>query len=610
MTTERDSENTALLARLLHASLDAIILTDYSGQVIDWNDVAEKTFGYSRREALGQNIAELTTRHLLQDLPPPKMASFLPGGDPLILNQRGEFIATRRDETTFPVELTVGLLQEDPPHFAVFIRDITDRNQQEEALRRSEERFRSLVDATSQIVWVRTPSGDFETEQREWSTFTGMPFDKIRGRGWLETIHPDDRERVSRAWDAALRTHSIYDTVYRMRRHDGTYCQMSVRGVPVLEVDGTTVREWVGISTDVTDQKEAEVRLQARLRQQEAVAHIGVSALSGTDLTDLMAEATRAVAVALGVELCKVLQLLPEERMLLPVAGFGWEGLFGHDKIPIGTASQGGFTLLTGDCVIVDDLRTERRFSGQPLLHDHGVVSGLSCIIPGPAGSGPWGVVLAHTKQHRVFGHDDTHFLQSVANVLATSVERLVAAETLARSEAQQRGMLRDVLASVTDGRLRLCESAADLPERFPLLGEPIQLDVDSLRSVRGRATEGAAAAELNRDRLNDLVTAVGEATMNAVTHAGGGVATVGVDRDQHRVQIWVEDTGTGIEMSLLPQATLRPGYTTTGTLGHGLKLILQTADCLWLLTGPTGTTAVLEVGQVAPPLGWLAALS
>jgi anti-sigma regulatory factor (Ser/Thr protein kinase) len=219
-------------------------------------------------------------------------------------------------------------------------------------------------------------------------------------------------------------------------------------------------------------------------------------------------------------------------------------------------------------------------------------------------------VILAHTKKSRVFGHDDTHFLQGVANVLATAVERVLAAEKLARSELQQRGILQDVLASVTEGRLLLCDNPADLPARLAPLGDAIPLTDTTLRAVRRTATEGAAAAELNRDRLNDILTAVGEATMNAVTHAGGGTATVYVDSDAGLVQVWVEDSGKGIETSLIPQATLRPGYTTTGTLGHGLKLILQTADRLWLLTGPEGTTAVVEVGRTAPPLGWLAALS
>jgi len=193
--------------------------------------------------------------------------------------------------------------------------------------------------------------------------------------------------------------------------------------------------------------------------------------------------------------------------------------------------------------------------------------------------------------------------------------------QAAAQSAEQQRRLLRDVLASVTDGRLILCESAADLPKHLPgLVGvgggasrgnDPIPLTEQTLHVARKQAIEAGSAAGLDKDRGNDLLTAVGEATMNAVTHAGGGTASVGVDTESGTVQVWVEDRGVGIEMSRLPQATLERGYSTAGTLGHGFKMMLQTVDRLWLLTGPeTGTTVVLEQGREPRLPGWLLAKS
>jgi PAS domain S-box-containing protein len=174
----------------------------------------------------------------------------------------------------------------------------------------------------------------------------------------------------------------------------------------------------------------------------------------------------------------------------------------------------------------------------------------------------------------------------------------------------QQRRLLRDVLASVTEGRLMLCESAADLPERLPAIegatNDPLPLTEQTLRLVRRRTVEAAEAAGLDKDRANGLLTAVGEATMNAVSHARDGMAYVGADPETGRVQVRVEDKGQGIDMSRLPQATLEHGYSTAGTLGHGFKMMLQTADRLWLLTGPTGTTVVLEQSREAPLPEWL----
>jgi two-component system, NtrC family, sensor kinase len=93
----------------------------------------------------------------------------------------------------------------------------------------------------------------------EWRELTGMTIDEVRGWGWLNSLHPDDSDRVRIVWQAAVDTRSIYETEYRIRRWDGEYVWYQVRGVAVLEDDGR-VREWVGICVDIEDQKRATRR--------------------------------------------------------------------------------------------------------------------------------------------------------------------------------------------------------------------------------------------------------------------------------------------------------------------------------------------------------------
>ena len=97
---------------------------------------------------------------------------------------------------------------------------------------------------------------------------------------------------------------------------------------------------------------------------------------------------------------------------------------------------------------------------------------------------------------------------------------------------------------------------------------------------------------------------------MNAVVHAGAGTGQVFWDQEAGVVQVRISDAGEGITVENLPRATLERGYSTKATLGHGMKMMLQTTDALWLLTGPTGTSVVL-VQQPRPPGaeesdGWL----
>jgi GAF domain-containing protein len=98
------------------------------------------------------------------------------------------------------------------------------------------------------------------------------------------------------------------------------------------------------------------------------VVEFGQKALANLPLSILMNETVSLVAQTLDVEYCKVLELLPDEDALLLRAGQGWhEGLVGRATVGTGLDSQAGYTLLSNTPVIVEDLRTETRFSG-PLL--------------------------------------------------------------------------------------------------------------------------------------------------------------------------------------------------------------------------------------------------
>ncbi|MBK3426105.1 response regulator, partial [Methylobacterium ajmalii] len=126
----------------------------------------------------------------------------------------------------------------------------------------SEERFRSLTEATSAIVWTTTPDGAFREITSEWTRFTGQSPAEAAGQGFLAAVHPDDREATREAWERAVTGRTLYAIEHRLRRHDGAWRHMEGRSVPILEEDGR-VREWVGAHADVTARKEAELALEA-----------------------------------------------------------------------------------------------------------------------------------------------------------------------------------------------------------------------------------------------------------------------------------------------------------------------------------------------------------
>jgi PAS domain S-box-containing protein len=140
-------------------------------------------------------------------------------------------------------------------------RDVTAAKVAEEALRQGEERFRSLVEATVAIVWTTPASGEFETEQPGWSAFTGQTFEQLRGWGWLDAVHLDDRSNTAKVWLSAVAARSVYQVEHRLRRHDGEYRHMLVRAIPLL-AKGGKIREWVGVHTDIDAEKKAEAAMR------------------------------------------------------------------------------------------------------------------------------------------------------------------------------------------------------------------------------------------------------------------------------------------------------------------------------------------------------------
>lgn len=125
---------------------------------------------------------------------------------------------------------------------------------------RSEERYRSLIAATAQLVWTTDAQGNVIEDLPTWRAFTGQSEEEIKGQGWITALHPDDRAPTAAVWQHAVRSRSNYATEYRVRRHDGEYCHFMVRGVPILNTDGS-IREWVGTCTNITEWKQAQEEL-------------------------------------------------------------------------------------------------------------------------------------------------------------------------------------------------------------------------------------------------------------------------------------------------------------------------------------------------------------
>jgi two-component sensor histidine kinase len=176
-------------------------------------------------------------------------------------------------------------------------------------------------------------------------------------------------------------------------------------------------------SSNEAEPSETLRHLQQRIRQQEILAELGVLALQGAHLDQLLQETARLTGEGLGVQFCKVLQHVPEDNKLRVVAGVGWDrGIVGVATIGADLASPAGFALRTGKPVISNHLENEARFRTPALLVQHGIRRAMNVILQGDGK--PFGVLEVDSQSEEEFVEHDLAFLQGAANLLGMAIER------------------------------------------------------------------------------------------------------------------------------------------------------------------------------------------
>lgn len=239
--------------RLLVESIEdyAIYLLALDGTVQSWNAGARRLKGYADTEIIGRNFAAFFSP---EDREAARPASLLQAA---LLSGRIEDVGWRfrKDGTQFWASALITTLRDSmgrPIGFAKVTRDLTDRA------------YRAFVEAAHAIVWTTDASGKPNADSPSWRAFSGQSEDDWRGlRAW-QAIYPEDVEPFAAAWNHARLAGQPLQAEYRARRHDGVYVWLEARAIPFLKNDGS-VREWFGVSLDVSARKEAELQTQRAL---------------------------------------------------------------------------------------------------------------------------------------------------------------------------------------------------------------------------------------------------------------------------------------------------------------------------------------------------------
>ena len=257
----RASENRK--AAILESALDSIISIDAQSRVVEFNPAAERTFGYSKAEAMGRSMPELIIPPNLRDEHYAGMQRYLETGEGAALGRRIELHGMRSDASEFPLELAITrLAHEEPPLFTAYIRDLSEQRRAETALKTSEGRYASLFENVLEGVYQTDPEGNVLAANPALIHMLGFSnLDELRAAGGVQKLYADSSDRSQRLAELE-RTSELRNAELSLKRRDGSELVVLENSRVVRNSSGAAVY-YEGTLTDITERKHAEQELVA-----------------------------------------------------------------------------------------------------------------------------------------------------------------------------------------------------------------------------------------------------------------------------------------------------------------------------------------------------------
>jgi len=253
---QRIEESLRLTRFSVDVASDAIFWIDPDGRIVDANTAACASLGYSRGELLKLSVPDIDV-HVNAEIWPQHIAE---------VRQRGtltlESEHRTRDGRVVPVEIVANFIELGGRELnCAFVRDISERKRTEILLRESEQHFRTIANGGMTLIWTSGLDKHCDYFNQPWLRFTGRPLVQELGDGWLEGVHPDDRNACLQTYREAFDQRRSFSMDCRLRHADGTYRWIRNDGNPRYDSQGAFIG-YIGFCMDITQQKAVEEQIR------------------------------------------------------------------------------------------------------------------------------------------------------------------------------------------------------------------------------------------------------------------------------------------------------------------------------------------------------------
>jgi PAS domain S-box-containing protein len=351
---------------------------------------------------------------------------------------------------------------------AVVFSDISDRKQTEATLRESEQQFRLMADAVPQIVWITDAQGRVEFFNKQWSDYTGVPYEPTTAAEVAASfVHPDDGDHTMEAFKEAQRSSGVFLVEHRIRSATGSYRWFLVRAEPYRDPQTGEIIRWFGASTDIHDRKQAEAIITTDLENTRLLRDLSTQLLIEDNIQVLYDEimATAITLTRADAGTVQILDKATQELVLLASQGFDCTMTDHFYRVNASSNTPCGIALIAGTRTFIDfDVPECDDPSGALRMH---VNAGYLCAQSTPliSRSGrPIGMVSTHWCKHHCPTERELRFLDLLARQAADLIEQrqteaerrqVLEREQAAREEAERANRIKDEFLAVLSHELR-----------------------------------------------------------------------------------------------------------------------------------------------------------